>query len=115
LWKLRGFKWIVEVGRGRGERVGRDKEEEKGRGNREISPGIGLQPRFQVPWMVHRDSRYLCQKWRRYGIQLQEETQLQEPTEEAKCAETQEPVLRGYTTGLWKSPWRSHEKRFPQV
>jgi len=50
--------------------------------------------------MVHRDSRYLCQKWRRYGIQLQEETQLQEPTEEAKCAETQEPVLRGYTTGL---------------
>jgi len=50
--------------------------------------------------MVHRDSRYLCQKWRRYGIQLEEETQLQEPTEEAKCADVQEPILRGYTTGL---------------
>ena len=45
--------------------------------------------------MVHRDSRYLCQKWRRYGIQLQEVTQLQEPTEDAKCADVQEPYLEG--------------------
>jgi len=34
---------------GGAERVGRDKEEEKGRGNGEISLDIGLQPRFQVP------------------------------------------------------------------
>ena len=45
-------------------------------------------------------ARYLCQKWRRTDIQLQEETQLQEPTETAKCADVQEPVLRGYRTGL---------------
>jgi len=29
--------------------VGRDKEEEKGRGNGEISPGIDIQPGSQVP------------------------------------------------------------------
>jgi len=29
--------------------VGRDKEEEKGRGNGEISPGIGIQPGSQFP------------------------------------------------------------------
>ena len=30
-------------------RVGRDKEEEKGTGNREISPGINLHPGSQFP------------------------------------------------------------------
>ena len=34
---------------GGGRRLGRDKEEEKGKGNREISPGINLQPGSQFP------------------------------------------------------------------
>ena len=45
-------------------------------------------------------ARYLCQKWRRGDIQLQEETQLQEPMEAAKCADVQEPILGGYPTGV---------------
>lgn len=35
--------------------MARDKEEEKGRGNGEIAPGIGLQTGSQLPGMVHRD------------------------------------------------------------
>ena len=36
--------------------IGRtQREEEKGRGNGEIAPGIGLQTGSQLPGMVHRD------------------------------------------------------------
>ena len=46
---------------------------------------------------------------------MPKETQLQEPTEAAKCAGVQEPILGGYPAGLLKSPWRLQEKRSPQV
>ena len=80
--------------------MARDKEEEKGRGNGEIAPGIGLQTGSQLLEWCTEIARYPCQKWRRGDIHLQEETQLQEPTEAAKCADVQEPILRGYPTGL---------------
>ena len=43
---------------------------------------------------------YLCQKWRTDDIQLQEQTQLQEPMKASKCTDVQEPILTGYPTGL---------------
>ena len=48
--------------------MGRDKEEEKGRGNGEISPGkVYRQDPSFLEWCTEI-ARYLCQKWRRDGI-----------------------------------------------
>lgn len=91
--------------------MGRDKEEEKGRGNGEISPGkVYRQDPSFLEWCTEI-ARYLCQKWRRGDIQLQEEIQLQEPTEAAKCADVQEPILKREPHRSVKQPLETARKK----
>ena len=61
--------------------------------------------------MVHRDCWVAVPEVEKGNICLQEETQLQEPTEAAKCADVQEPLLKREPHRSVKQPLETARKK----